>query len=51
MRGQSVGARLIDFVPATKAAKVRFRCTSSMAADGAVYLKSFSVHHATPPDG
>jgi len=49
VRGISVGARLIDFVPSTTASKVRFRCTSSMADDGTVHIRSFSVHKATPP--
>ena len=42
VHGLSVGARIIDFVPPTRAKKVRFRCLS--AAGGNVYLSSFSVH-------
>merc|ERR1712232_253740 len=49
VRGLSVGARLIDFVPSTTASKVRFRCTSSMVEDDTVHIRSFSVHKATPP--
>lgn len=49
VRGISVGARLIDFVPATTASKVRLRITSTMTSDGAVNIRSFGVHKATPP--
>ena len=42
VHGLSVGARIIDFVPPTRAKKVRFRCLS--AAGGNVYLSSFSAH-------
>lgn len=49
VRGQSVGFNVIDWVPNTTASKVRFRCTSSMAADGSATVASFSVHHGTRP--
>ena len=47
VHAQSVGARMIDFVPLTSASQVRFRLTSSMASP--VYLRSFSAHRGDPP--
>ena len=49
VHGLSVGARVFDFVPATAALKVRFRCTSSLASDGVAHISSFSVHAGGPP--
>ena len=49
IHGQSVGARMIDFVPETTTTKVRFRCTKSLAADGTAIIKSFSAHYGTRP--
>merc|ERR1712166_1494220 len=49
VRGISVGARLVDFVPATTSSKVRFRCTSSMSPDSIVHIRSFSVHKGSAP--
>ena len=46
VHGQSVGARLFDFVGATVATKVRVRCTASLAGDGVAYIRSLSVHNA-----
>jgi hypothetical protein len=47
VHAQSVGARLIDFVPPTTASKLRFRVTAAMASP--VYLRSFSAHRGDPP--
>lgn len=49
VHGLSVGARVFDFVPETTASKIRFRCTSSLASDGAAYVRSLSVHSGGPP--
>jgi hypothetical protein len=49
VHGLSVGARMIDLLPSTTAAKVRFRCTGSLAPDGKASIKSFSVHQGEAP--
>jgi alpha-L-fucosidase len=49
IHGQSVGSRLIDFVPETVASKIRFRCLKSLAVDGLAYVRSLSVHWSQPP--
>ena len=50
IHGESIGARMIDFVPETTARKVRITCTRSVAGSGSsAQLKSFSVHSGQPP--
>jgi hypothetical protein len=49
IHGQSVGSRLIDFVPDTVASKIRLRCLKSLAPDGVAYVRSLSVHWSQPP--
>ena len=46
VHGQSVGSRLLDFVGATVATKVRLRCTASLAGDCVAYIRSLSLHDA-----
>eukprot|EP01043_Picozoa_sp_COSAG02_P015421 COSAG02_NODE_658_length_18775_cov_3.825712_10_plen_560_part_00 len=49
IHGQSIGSRLIDFVPDTTARKVRFRCLKSLAADEVAHIRSFSLHRGHAP--
>jgi len=49
VRGQSVGAQLIDFVNETISTQVQFRCTSAIG-DGSAYISSFSAHYGKPPE-
>ena len=50
VHGESIGARMIDFVPLTTARKVRITCTSAIDGTGSsAQLKSFSVHRGEPP--
>ena len=49
VHGMSVGSRVVDFVPATTARKLRFRCVGAMATP--VRLAGFSAHSGAGPDG
>ena len=51
IHGESIGARMIDFVPLTTARKVRLRCTTVLkgAPGSSARLSSFSVHRGDPP--
>lgn len=50
VHGRSVGARVVDFVPVTAVAKVRFRCLTAMG-EGGVRLAGFSAHRGAGPEG
>ena len=49
IRGESIGFKVIDWVPVTTASKVRLRCTGSMQADASATILSFSLHHGVRP--
>lgn len=51
MHGQSVGSRMIDFVPATTTSQLRWRCLQAMAPSVNAHVRSFSAHfgHAPTP--